>query len=90
MTNLTREQRDNRDQIGARAAIERALRKGETAGIAVDDRPRMKKMLKRVKRIAKSMRIEFEVVHAENFIDVPMGEGRVRIFPVSELTKESK
>lgn len=82
MIKLTREQRDNRDQLSARAAIEMAYRDGKKAGIAVDDRPKAKKMLKRVKEIATSMSLEFEVVHAANYVDVLMGEGRVRIVPM--------
>lgn len=79
---LTKEQRDNRDQAAARAAIELAHRDGKRAGIAVDDRVCAGRMLKRVKDIATSMGLDFEVVHDAVSIDVLIGDGCVRIVPM--------
>ena len=87
MTELTREQRDNRDQASARAAIELA-QDGKVAGIVVDDARKSKRMLRRVSDIATSMRIEFEVERDASCIDVIIGQGRVRIMAADKLAAE--
>ena len=86
---LTKEQRDNRDQMSARAAIEMALCDGKTVGIAVDNAKKVKLMLARVKEIANSMNLEFEVRHGKVHKDVIIGSGCVRIVAMLK-TQEAK
>ena len=79
--NLTREQRDNRDQLSARGAIGMAKDEGKTVGIVVDDRHKAKRMEKRVRDIAKSMALDFRIERRGGVIDIHIGEGVVRIVP---------
>lgn len=84
---LTREQRDNRDQLSARAAIDMAIC-GHTAGIAVDDARKAKKMLRRVTDILESMRQDFTITRSVvGITDVHAGKGIVRIIEADKLTK---
>lgn len=87
--NLTKEQRDNRDQLSAGAAIELA-QKGEIAGIVVDDEFKMKRMLKRVIDIAVSKRLKFGTHRHDGWIELTFGEGGVRIFAADKLADEMK
>lgn len=88
MTKLTREQRDHRDRTSAILAINMANDDGKTAAIAVDDRTKMEKMLKRVKRIMKSKRLQYEVTDHMTWIEVKIGDGAVRIFAADILANE--
>lgn len=85
MSGLTKEQRDNRDQMAAGAAV-RVAQRGQTAGIAVDDRSKVKRMLRRVCDIATSMGIEFTVELAP-YTEVHIGDGRVRIVPMPRTSR---
>jgi hypothetical protein len=71
--------KERRDQLSAEAAIHAAHQDGKTAGIVVDDAPKVEKMLKRVKRIATKMHLEFEVERSKKHVNVFIGEGCVRI-----------
>ncbi len=80
---LTREQRDNRDQISADAEI-RMAENGKVAGIVVDDARAMQRMLKRVRDIAQSRGLNC-MVTTGRFIEVFIGAGSVRIVPADAL-----
>lgn len=87
MTNLTKEQRDNRDQMSARLAIAAASERGQIAGIVVDDDPKAERMLRRVIDISTSMKLSVEVQRRGVCIDVIIGEGRVRILTVDQIER---
>lgn len=80
---LTKEQRDNRDQLSANEAIKMA-EAGRLVGIAVDTTAKVMRMLKRVEQICESKRVSFFVMHRDGWVDVKIGDGIVRIVSVAK------
>lgn len=88
MVKLTQKQRNVRDQVSARMAIDLAQHQGKIAGIAVDDAAKAQRMLSRVRDIATSLGLTFEVEETDGWIDVLFGLGIVRIIEVDKMLGE--
>ncbi len=85
MMKLTKEQRDNRDQLSADLAIRRAEEKGLRVAVAVDNPDKAKAMVKRLRDILESRDLDYAIIHKEaNITELWVGEGVIIVIPMEK------